>query len=166
MLHSGHFISTTYPRSLMLGSVSLGCHSLPLSAALSFAKARLFFQSFYFSADVWLLCNFTVTFSYTITTFQSYLPLPFPTPFSLLLPQNVALYCFMEHMVYYLLLPSLLLPSLLCRSLQSSHLYICALNKHPYVHVHMHTYVQRKREGKHVIFVWNSFETGFHYVFI
>lgn len=155
MLHSGHFIPTTFPRSLVLSSVSLGCYSLSPSAVLSFAKACLFFRSFYFSIDVWLLCNFTVTFSYTITTFRSSLPLPFLTPFSLLLPQNVALNCFMAHTAYYLLLPSLLLPSLPFRLLQCSHLYICALNIHPYVHIHMHTYIQTKREGKHVILVWN-----------
>lgn len=133
----------THDISKVLGSVSLGCYSLSPSAALSFAKACLFFRIFYFSIDVWLLCNFTVTFSYIITTFHSSLPLPFPTPLSLLLPQNVVLYCFMAHIVYYLLLSSLLLPSLPFRLLQCSHLYICALNIHLYVHIHMHTDKER-----------------------
>lgn len=153
LLHSGHFTPTTFPRSLVLGSVPLGCYSLSPSAALSFSKSCLFFGVFIFQ----LMFGYYVISRWHFHTLLPHFTLPFRSlsllPFLYFSPRmllSTASWHIQLITSYYLLFS--FLPF---RLLQCSHLYICALNIHPYVHIHMHTYIQTKREGKHVILVWN-----------
>lgn len=90
----------------------------------------------YSAVDVWpvyIEVAFIVTFSYTVGTFHSSLLIPSSTCLSLILPRKLLSTVSCTHS----LSPSLTSPPPALRSCPSSHLYICALNTHSYVHVHV-----------------------------